>query len=145
MTIEFDFLFNGRSNGMAPCEYENFFRIGHQNNQTQQWMRTSEANCFHNGRYAHFSSMWLTDSNSCCDNYLSVLYSNGCRLNSGGIYPCSCFVTYQSLKDYGDLSTIDWHHITIAMNRTQIVTSISGGGKSDYSNTLDMGMYAGAA
>eukprot|EP01083_Nonionella_stella_P077699 212292_1 len=135
MTIQFDFLFNGRSNPMKPCEYENFFRIGHQSTE-----RTSD--CYRDGKYAHYPSMWLSRSESCNDNYLQVKYSGGCGDGAPTYSGCHCWINAQRLADYGDLSTTQWHHITIAINRTQSVIYISGGGKPDYSNTNDMGMYA---
>eukprot|EP01083_Nonionella_stella_P134328 408811_1 len=139
MTIQFDFLFNGRSNPMKPCELENFFRIGHQSTEL-----TSD--CYRDGKYAHYPSMWLSRSESCNDNYLQVKYSGGCGDGAPTYSGCHCWINAQRLADYGDLSTTQWHHITIALNRAQIVTSISGGGKPDYSNTIpSMGMYAGEA
>eukprot|EP01083_Nonionella_stella_P188906 697360_1 len=135
MTMEFDFLFNGRSNPMKPCEYENFFRIGHQSTEL-----TSD--CYRDGKYAHYPSMWLSRSESCNDNYLQVKYSGGCGDGAPTYSGCHCWINAQRLADYGDLSTTQWHHITIAINRTQSVIYISGGGKPDYSNTNDMGMYA---
>eukprot|EP01083_Nonionella_stella_P134330 408813_1 len=135
MTIQFDFLFNGRSNPMKPCELENFFRIGHQSTEL-----TSD--CYRDGKYAHYPSMWLSRSESCNDNYLQVKYSGGCGDGAPTYSGCHCWINAQRLADYGDLSTTQWHHITIAINRTQSVIYISGGGKPDYSNTNDMGMYA---
>eukprot|EP01083_Nonionella_stella_P077698 212291_1 len=149
MSIEFDFLFNGRSNDVLSCEHteppahgfegfrfsdyqENFFRIGKKST-------ASAPDCYP----SHFPSMWLGPL--CSDNYLVMFFNSGYYTFpyvNRTKFEIECYIHHESLMDYGNLSTTQWHHITIAINRTQSVIYISGGGKPDYSNTNDMGMYA---
>eukprot|EP01083_Nonionella_stella_P077700 212294_1 len=158
MSIEFDFLFNGRSNDVVSCEsmeppahgirprdyQENFFRIGEKSitASPSDCEKGHASSCYP----SHFPSMWLGPL--CSDNYLVVFFNSGYYTFpyvDRNKFEIQCYVHHESLKDYGTLSTTQWHHITIAMNLSQVVIEISGGGKPDYSHTIDEPMYPGDA
>ena len=107
MSMEFDFVFGGRTNSPNANFYENFFRVG--------FLATSR-NC--DGEGSRYPSFWL---NSGFDDYMHVSVSSGNLCQSA-----------QKLDGYGTISIGSTYHLKIAFNNTEIVINVSGGGKDNY-------------
>eukprot|EP01084_Bolivina_argentea_P293593 504968_1 len=111
MSIEFDFLFHGRSNDppYRAGYQENFFRIGYDTCCTLQ--------C--GGEGSAYPGMFLARSS--IGDYLDIRVSSGVTCGFNNI-----------LYNYGILSTTQTHHIKISLNNTQVIVDITGGGKPTY-------------
>merc|ERR1719419_1676267 len=109
MVMEFDFVFNGRTNSPIESKFEMFFRIG--------FDAKNGNNC--NGHNSRYPSFWLKDTEPML--FLSV--------SSG---PKCATVPKDALSEYGTISRGVPHHVVIAFNDSSLSFQISGGGKADF-------------
>merc|ERR1719242_2533720 len=115
MSIEFDFLFHGRSESVVQCPTpyeENFLRIGKSGYTT--------TGC--SGQGAHYPSFSLAAE--CNFEVLQVGFTSGSV--------CPNRLRLDSYNEGTPLSRTESHHVKISMNSSQIMVKISGGGRGDF-------------
>eukprot|EP01084_Bolivina_argentea_P096035 172645_1 len=110
MSMEFDFIWNGRTNNPRIHYYEMFFRIGH----------SAKFGKGCDGQGSRYPSFWLTNF----ANTMHVSTSSGTRCQSS-----------QSLSNYGIINIGILYHIKITFDNTHLVVDITGGNKPDWSET----------
>merc|ERR1719242_104282 len=115
MSIEFDFLFHGRSESVVQCPTpyeENFLRIGKRGYVT--------TGCSGDG--AHYPSFSLAAE--CNFEVLQVGFTTGSV--------CPNRIRLDSYNEGTPLSRTESHHVKISMNSSQLMVEITGGGRPDF-------------
>eukprot|EP01083_Nonionella_stella_P265842 900010_1 len=111
MSIEFDFVWWGRTNLPSAGKFEMFFRVG--------FDASISRGC--DGQGARYPSFWLTGNNV---DTMHVSVSNGTQCQPS-----------LSLNSYGSISKGVSYHVSIAFNSHLVQVRVSGGGKADWSAT----------
>eukprot|EP01083_Nonionella_stella_P097224 273257_1 len=111
MSIEFDFVWWGRTNLPSAGKFEMFFRVG--------FDASISRGC--DGQGARYPSFWLTGNNV---DTMHVSVSNGTQCQPS-----------LSLNSYGSISKGVSYHVSIAFNSRLVQVCVSGGGKADWSAT----------
>eukprot|EP01083_Nonionella_stella_P128921 390767_1 len=114
MTVEFDFIFHGRTHSPQIGEPENFFRIGH------SAFNASNTACETYG--SAYPSMWLSRG-----------LTNSGKLDISSTSGAECPASYQVSTT--NLNVDITYHITISLNNTAIMIQITGGNEADYTQT----------
>ena len=112
MSVEFDFVFGGRTNDPNKDQTEMFFRIGYD--------AVGGTSC--DAQNSKYPSLWLSYNTNTL--YVSASDATGCS-------------NFYLLSDYGNISVGVSYHIFIAFDDTHLFVGISGGNKSDWTKEWD--------
>jgi len=108
MTVEFDFVFGGRTNDPKVDQSEMFFRVGYDS--------TDGTSC--DAQNSRYPSFWL-------DSHSQTVFVSASDATS-------CY-NYYYLSDYGAIAVGVSYHFLIAFNDTTLWIEISGGDNADWS------------
>jgi len=107
MSVEFDFVWGGRTNDPQPGLFEMFFRVGYDS--------ALGNSC--SGQGSRYPSFWISSSEDTM--HVSTSNSSMCQPR-------------QSLSDYGVISKHVSYHVLIAFNMTLLSVHISGGDRAHF-------------